>query len=366
MPLPDNNPEKWELEEHTKVKHQLLEKYLRAWISVVGSFRDTLGYFDCFAGRGEYNDGSIGSPVIVMKAAQELIDKVGKVKKFLCTFIENNPENYESLKNVVSRAQKTCKDVECHTYNRDFQEVITDYLDYYEDKTMVPCLYFIDPFGWSGVPFHVVKRILEHRYSEIIFVFMTYEIARFCSSKMHENSLNELFGNDQWKMAQQYSGEKRHDALVQIYEQLLENETDAEYVWSFRVNDSEMRKRTKYYIIHASHDIKGLRVMKPIMRKQGSGIFEYLGPEDDVLRTQTRFETFNLEHFLLEYFSGRTISFDDLCNELYPISRHPVSKYIDSDYRNSLKKMEKNRAITINRIYSKKTGLNKTDSLIFP
>ena len=84
------------------------------------------------------------------------------------------------------------------------------------------------------------------------------------------------------------------------------------------------------------------------------------------MRAQTRFETFNLERYLLKHFSGRTISFDNLCNELYKISRHPVSKYIDSDYRDCLKILEKKNNIEIKRIHSKKTGLDKTDLLIFP
>jgi len=366
-PLPDNSPEKWELEEHTKVKHQILEKYIRTWIQKLSSTNKRLGYFDCFAGRGVYNSGEPGSPIIVMKSAQEKINQLGNLKKFVCVFIENNKENHEALKNEVLICKNDCPDVDCHVILGDFETIITDFLDEYKNKFMIPILYFIDPFGWKGISFEVIDRILTHRFSEILFVLMTYEIARWCESPLHEDSLTMLYGGKEWKQATKYKGEKRHEALVQIYEKKIKDETDAKFVWSFGVNDPDMKHRTKYYIVHATHHIDGLKVMKNIMRKQGSGIFRYLGPEDDVFKYQQRFDIFNLEDYLLSYFQGRTISFNEICNELYPISRHDVSQYIDQDFRKSLKKLRSEGLIQVDPITSKTyRGLGGDDIIHFP
>jgi len=367
MPLPDNAPEKWELYEHTKVKHQILEKYIKAWFSILGSFNSRLGYFDCFAGRGIYTDGEPGSPIIVMKAAQEQMNKINnKVKKFLCAFIENNPDNYDSLKKQINHFKSECPDCECFTEFGDFDDVINNFLDETEDKKLIPALFFIDPFGWSGIPFSTIQRILTHRFSEIIFVLMTYEMARFLKSKPHENSLTTLFGGNEWKQALRFTGEARHKAIVQLYWEKIKTDTKAQFVWSFRVNDSEMKKRTKYYIIHACHNIKGLRVMKNLMRKAGSGVFEYLGPEDDVLKYQARFDFYDLESYLLDHFKGRVISFDGTCDELYPITDHPVSTYVDSDFRNALKNLEKVGKIQVYRKTSKTDkGLGGKDLIDF-
>jgi three-Cys-motif partner protein len=366
MPRPDNDPEKWELDEHTKVKHEILEKYFKAWIQILSSSYNKIGYFDCFAGRGVYNNGEPGSPIIVMKAAQEKIDQLAGLQKALCAFIENNEDNFQVLVNEISQCNEECKDVQCETYNDDFANVIRTFLNESEGKSLIPVLFFIDPFGWKGISFEDIQRILSHRYSEILFVLMTYEIARWSSSPYHEESLTELYGGDEWKEATKYDGEKRHEALVQIYENKLKKDTDATFIWSFRVNDSDMHRRTKYYIIHATHHIKGLRVMKNIMRNQGAGIFAYLGPEDDILRKQQRFNFFNLGDFLLASFKGRSVTFDDLCDELYPITRHKVSEYIDKDFRSALKDLEKNGQVQITRVHSKRTGLNKTDIIHFP
>ena len=90
--LKDSAPEKWEYREHTRVKHILLEKYLTAWIPILGKYNSRICYFDGFAGRGEYTtDGTLGSPLIALKVADRLSGYFGKV---ICFFIEKD-ENYK-------------------------------------------------------------------------------------------------------------------------------------------------------------------------------------------------------------------------------------------------------------------------------
>ena len=89
MTLPDDTLEKWVYKEHTKVKHEILSKYITGWIKILGTFHK-LYIFDCFAGRGVYNNGEPGSPILVMKAAQEKIDQLPRLKKAQCVFIEGS------------------------------------------------------------------------------------------------------------------------------------------------------------------------------------------------------------------------------------------------------------------------------------
>jgi three-Cys-motif partner protein len=56
MPLPDDSPEKWNYKEHTRVKHEILSKYLDGWSKILGKSHN-LNIFDCFAGRGKFSDG---------------------------------------------------------------------------------------------------------------------------------------------------------------------------------------------------------------------------------------------------------------------------------------------------------------------
>ena len=108
---PDDHPDKWQINEHTRVKHQLFEKYLKAWISIMGRYNTKLGYIDGFAGRGIYETGEKGSPILAMRAAQEQINKIGKLNEFLCVFIEKNYENFCCLQEQVSLVAPECPNV---------------------------------------------------------------------------------------------------------------------------------------------------------------------------------------------------------------------------------------------------------------
>ena len=332
----------------------------------MGNIHPKLGYIDGFAGRGIYETGEPGSPILAMRAAQEQIDKIGKLKEFLCVFIENNHENYCCLDEQVALAAPECPAVTYDTIHSTFEATIHDFMEKIDPDRTIPILYFIDPFGWKGIPFETIKGIMAQPKSEILFVFMTYEMGRFLDSQFHEKSLTQLFNGDSWKSASRYTGEKRHEALVQVYEDLLKNETNAEYVWPFRVSNSFMR-RTKYYIIYATHHFKGLRVMKKIMKRQGAGIFEYLGPDEERLRGQQRFDAVDLGEWLKNRFNGREVTFDELCEEVLPLSRSPVAEYIDSDYRKTIQALEKanDPQIEIIRVASKKWGLKENDIIFF-
>jgi three-Cys-motif partner protein len=111
----DSAPQKWEYKEHTRVKHELLSKYLSPWLMILGRYHRKLVFFDGFAGRGEYIDKktgnvtALGSPIIALQVANSLLEKCEQKKqepyfdKFICIGIEENKDNFENLQKVVNR-----------------------------------------------------------------------------------------------------------------------------------------------------------------------------------------------------------------------------------------------------------------------
>jgi len=59
----------WPIEPHTSAKHQILRKYLDAWLPILGRHNSRIVYIDGFAGPGEYSGGEPGSPIIALEAA---------------------------------------------------------------------------------------------------------------------------------------------------------------------------------------------------------------------------------------------------------------------------------------------------------
>ena len=102
----DSEPEKWICWEHTKVKHEILESYLAPWLTILGKYSPRVCYFDCFAGRGVYQDGSHGSPIIAMRKCDQLLQD-GRIRKATCVFIENDEENYTNLTAVIEEYGET-------------------------------------------------------------------------------------------------------------------------------------------------------------------------------------------------------------------------------------------------------------------
>ncbi|MFN7938338.1 MAG: three-Cys-motif partner protein TcmP [Bryobacteraceae bacterium] len=59
----------WQIEPHTSAKHQILRKYLDAWLPILGTYNLRVVYVDGFAGPGKYTGGEPGSPIVALQAA---------------------------------------------------------------------------------------------------------------------------------------------------------------------------------------------------------------------------------------------------------------------------------------------------------
>ncbi len=368
--LKDSDLEKWEYREHTRVKHIILEKYLRAWIKVVGSSFRRICYFDGFAGRGEYTDGELGSPLRALKLADELAKYY---EKFVFIFIEKDQENFRNLESVLGREIPKIKHIEkiqvVDPKNDEFANVIEGLFKYLEQQKyiLVPSFFFIDPFGFSGIPFDVVKKILTNPRTEVFSTFMVRDIRRFLTLEKLEEIFNRLFGNDKWKEVLR-TEDNQDLELRDLYRKNLHEIAGLKYSWSFRVCTPE-KLLTLYYLIHATNNFKGHSIMKQVMHKQSAvGNFAYLGPEDVSERSQIKLFDINniedLKKYLLNRFKGNVKTYDGIQEEVCkPWNEEPP--YVDKHYRKALKELESEKKVIIEHVSSKKTGLEGNDKITF-
>ncbi len=368
--LEDSSPEKWEYKEHTRVKHILLDKYLAAWIPILGRRGKSICYFDGFAGRGEYEDGTLGSPLIAMKVADEKANYFGKL---LCVFIEKDKNNYKNLCQVLKSEKTNIRNwnkIDIMKENNEFTNVIEGIFNYLENKKniLAPSFFFVDPFGFSGIPFDIVRRILQNPSTEVFFTFMVRDISRFIKKPRLRDTFTKLFGTEEWKVLLQLPG--REKALIELYRKQLHEVARVKYSLCFRVSESDKLK-TLYYLIHSTNNFKGHSIMKSIMFNQSAqGSFAYLGPKDISERTQTRlFDILNIEQlkkYLLEKFKDVTLTYDGIQKEVC-IPWYSEPPYIDKHYRQALKELEKEHKIKVERVTSKTgKGLSGNDRITFP
>ncbi|MGE5631586.1 MAG: three-Cys-motif partner protein TcmP [Caulobacteraceae bacterium] len=367
MALKNNDENKWTYSEHAQVKHTLMKKYLEAWIPILGSNNDTIMYVDGFAGRGQYANGSDGSPLLAMQACQEVSHfKSVRNLKFICYFVERDKDNYDNLVEVVTERRKDFPSVHSVFHeNKDFDTAINELLDKTKDN-LVPSFFFIDPFGYTGVPFETVKRILSIPRTEVFFNFMFREMNRFLSVKHQEKNFDTLFGCSEWKEYIDLSGTEREHALRNLYMRRLIEENCAKYVFPFRICE-DSKCSTLYYLIYATNHFKGLAIMKSIMFNQNEH-YAYLGPKElqyQESRSQLRLFDPNVESlktYLMKFFpKGKRITYDNILENTFILTQS-----VEKHYREALKTLEKEGKIAVKRITSKTPrGLSGNDIIIF-
>lgn len=364
----DSALEKWEYKEHTEVKHKILEKYLSTWITILGKWNERICYFDCFAGRGEYDDGTFGSPVRAIKIAHRKAKDYGEMT---LTFIEKDTENYNNLKHVLEVTRQKNENPDKITFymiNSDFSTAATQIFHYIDSKSEIiaPSLFFVDPFGYSGVPLDIIKKILSYPKTEVFFTFMVSSITRFITHKPISKTLTALFGTDAWEGI--IEKPNKEITLVELYRKQLHEKAGAKYSLHFRISESH-RLRTLYYLIHVTNNLKGHYVMKDIMYNGGSkGFFAYLGPNDLTALNQTMLfdlhDINELKNLLLKRYKGKTLTFNGLLADIC-IPWYAEPPYTVKQYRQALKELEKEDKCSVQRISSKITGLDKKDRINF-
>lgn len=267
------------IEEHTRVKHELLRQYIPTWMKILFwnnknyNLPQYLTYFDGFCGPGVYycdnskSENCDGSPVIVAKIANDLIndDKQRKVTMFC---IDKNKRCVESLQNIL--APINFHNQFWEVYQGDFEHTINSLLDVIEQSPAkkYPMFFFVDPFGYSGFSMQTLKRILSYPRSELFINFMVYDVVRFWEQDHAEQAMLELFGSEEYKdVDKAQNPEQRQMFFINLYSKNLKHIAQAQYVMPFRVNTPGQGDRPRYYLIHASRHIKALKVMKDGMAR---------------------------------------------------------------------------------------------------
>ena len=231
---------------------------------------------------------------------------------------------------------------------------------------LVPSFWFIDPFGFTGTSFETMKRIMALKRSEVFVTWMLRDINRFLSHVDLHDALDSLFGTRRWRCIREsgISGQAKEEALRQLYDEQLRSIGCK--VTAFRVCMDD-RVQTLYYMMHGTKSPKGRRVMKDVMYKQGAnGLFRYLGPHEQAAQMQGMLTKDDpilaLKDQLLSKFSGRAVSFEDICNECCDDNNLP-----DREYRTALKGLRDEGRIVVTPVTSKSIrGLGGNDLITFP
>ncbi|MFH1209612.1 MAG: three-Cys-motif partner protein TcmP [archaeon] len=309
----------WDIEPHTEIKHEILKRYLDAWIPIISKF-GVVNYIDGFAGPGKYNNKKYGSPIIAIKSLIEhkLSSQINAKFNFL--FIEQNPERYNSLKEEISKLNipsDKCKiSVECG----EFEEKLNKILDFIEEKKskIAPTFVFIDPFGIKGVSMSTIRRVMSYSSCEVLITFMYEELNRFITLPQNELNVTALFGDDtSWKSVKPLEDStQRYKFLTELYKEKLQENCGDCFVLPFSMENKFNKK--DYVLFFCTKNKKGLVKMKESMWKvDESGNFTFsdatFNPKQKLLfEKQPNFN--ELKNLIISEYHNKSIPIEELIN----------------------------------------------------
>jgi three-Cys-motif partner protein len=272
----------WKLDSHTKGKHQVLRRYIDAWLPILGSASGRLLFIDGFAGPGEYEAGEEGSPQIAMRALADHSAKISAAVVYY--FIEKDPERAKHLETVVEGWKtKLSATTTVHVVTGAFDDTMTEIFDYLEEQNsnLAPSFVMIDPFGVSDTPMSVVKKLLGSKRCETYVSIMYEWINRFKKSPEFKDKLDALFGCTDWQnLVDIEDPEKRRRAFYDLYKQQL-RDAGAVHVIHFDIYEGN---KLKYSIFFASQHEKGAdRMKEAIWKAVPDGKFKFRGSHNPEL-----------------------------------------------------------------------------------
>lgn len=314
----------WVIDEQTRVKHALLNRYIRPWMAILFSTQakhnidETVFYFDGFAGPGIYytdtsqQETCDGSPVLVARAANDYIG-ICHNRQMVMFCIEKNKQCVDSLQRCLDDLNK--HDQLWKVFHAEFDKKVNIILDQIESLKLegFPMFFFIDPFGYSGYPLTTLRRIMTYPRAEVLINFMVYDLVRFSSEEQFAGNITALYGsNDYMCYRDAATPEQRQAFLLNLYCETLRSKGGASFVMPFRVNTPGLGTRPRYYLVHASQSLKALKVMKDEMWKQSDTDYKFeaigintdqlmLFEDPDKIALRDRLETFIREKSSIPY-----------------------------------------------------------------
>ena len=336
--------------EQSKVKSAIVSKYFSAWASVMLSVQDKqatgnkrIAYIDLFAGPGQYDDGSLSTPVLILSKAVE----DNRMRERLVTFFnDRNPEYVHSLREVIGKIPGV-ETLQHEPEVADY-EVGQEVVEWLESGKLIPSLVFLDPWGYKGLSLELVAAATKDWGCDTILFFNYKRVNMSVNNLFVQEHMEALFGAGRsQELRKQLDGLDADERELTIVETLYKVLAAGErYVLPFRFR-TDYGTRTSHHLFLVTKHPRGYEIMKEIMAKESTGSeqgvasFEYNPVEIGqvkqfpLLAGMSPRPLDELAEMLLEEFAGRTMRMKDVYDE------HNVGRpYVKSNYKQALLMLE--------------------------
>lgn len=280
------NTEKFftEKQSWSKIKDEVLTTYLRPYLAKMVYTHRPILIADCFAGKGKFDDGSLGSPLIMSKLVAEKRDEKPDAElKVVCIerkYSQALRENCEPYAHFV-----TCLD-------GDYEDRMDFFIRQYSSRRQNLFLY-VDPYGIKSIRFSYFSSVAKMGFNstELLLNFNTFGFLRegcrllkkgnmpdsgstddpeYESDMDSIATMNEIAGGDYWQ------------EIIENYYRTLdfksaEEELNRAYCKRLKAHfkfvlhmpiKTALTNVPKYRIIHGTNHPDGLIIMADSMSKR--------------------------------------------------------------------------------------------------
>ena len=255
-----------EQKDWSKRKLAIVQQYLAGFTKILGSSttQPCVYYIDGFAGKGIYDDGAKGSPVLAVELAQDYRNNHKKYK-LNCINVEEDYGNFQNLEKSTNQFQGTIEN-----FNGTFSSQIPTIL---QNIGNCPAFFFIDPFGVSDVDWIDMIKILHRSAPTDLWLRFDHKTVRRLSGFFDSGSrgadskvqrLLKLYGVQRAdNLFQKLDGntpEERIVNAVNYYVERLETElkTIKKFGYSAGFPIVSLEGQNKYHLVFAASHIKAV------------------------------------------------------------------------------------------------------------
>ena len=238
------------LRDHSEIKLRILRRFLAPWAAKVGTLarrgNRVIWYVDGFAGRGKYDDGSDGSPLLGLQEAKRLRD-ADRDYTLASYFVETNPLNWTALERLISPFR--ADGLKIRNERGEFSNLVGDIN---QATAGSPILLFVDPFGLKPLVYSQFRQILGRRSPiDLILTFQHTAVPRL--ARNHPDLVSRAIGTDAWLRGwEQLNGSvEQAEHVLRFFASNLRTDGAFFNVVSYPIRE-QIGKAPRYYLMFAS------------------------------------------------------------------------------------------------------------------
>ena len=177
---------------------------MNGWYPKLGTWARRVLYVDTHAGRGRYESGDPGSPVLALQTLlrHSYREKLLNASEFNFLFIERDPANLAALESELSQLKPFPARVNVETSEGDAFERLSAILnELRRDRAqMAPAFLFVDPYGFK-IPAGLLGDLMKAGRVELFINVMWRELDMLIQQRPapgtpHAQTLDEIFGSE--------------------------------------------------------------------------------------------------------------------------------------------------------------------------